>query len=371
MTRSGRKPARELPRVGLLLLLTGTIIAAYWGIGDGFLWFTSRDRTILLDSETPVAGKPDDFRIVSAVKRQSDDLLSGARLLGDDKLLFFSQSGENKKRTGISTLSLKDNTIEEVVRSSRIIEASASPDGTKLVYLVYDEVALFTVWYDLTERRELDRLIGAANMLTMLDASRLIEMFEESIRLLDMKTGESRVIWKWTKATTDKPFRLKVSPDRKRVYFQVTDGDGRSTSIRFAALDGSESIQLAVGDINDFVPLSGGRLLVTGRINGSEGLFLISGERFDRIVQLKKGFMTNLTVDAAQKKIAYVVRSSEGRPVLTAATLNASAGLSAETTVYSDPGTVTMLQWNGEGTTLVCVALGLGGDEVYQFRFST
>ncbi|MFD0717699.1 hypothetical protein [Paenibacillus sp. GCM10027626] len=380
MIRSGRKPSLAFPRVGLLLLLTGTIIAAYWGIGEAYLRFAGGDRTILLDSETTAAAVPGDFRIVSAVKRHSDDPLDGARMLGDDKLLFFSGE-ENKARTGISTLSLTDNTIEELVNSPGLFDGFASPDGTKLVYFVYnDKSSPTTVWYDLTDRRELARLDGGAGFCsTMLDDSRYIGLFKEGIRLFDMKTGENRIIGKWTEdlfrqgllrkySFYAKPFRLKVSPDSESVYLQVTDG--RSSAIRFSALDGSESMQAALGDIYDFAPLNGGRLLVSGRINGSEGLFLISGERGDRIVRLKEGFLTNLAVDAAQKKIAYTVRSSEGRPVLSVAALDASKGLSAETTVYSDPGTITTLQWNGEGTTLVCVAQGLEGSEVYQFRFS-
>ncbi|XEC93511.1 hypothetical protein AB6A23_19375 [Paenibacillus tarimensis] len=46
-------------------------------------------------------------------------------------------------------------------------------------------------------------------------------------------------------------------------------------------------------------------------------------------------------------------------------------GLSEETTVYNDPGYINMLQWSGDGQSLIFAAERTSGSDVFRFRFAT
>ncbi|MFU1795929.1 hypothetical protein ACM1RC_18870 [Paenibacillus azoreducens] len=376
MSELEKKRRYPFPRIVWLAALMGLVTAAFLGMIELYTHSLNREKTVVMDPALFAESKLAGFRVESVVKQQISEPVKQARLLSNNALLYWLKDNRSADGTGLHFIDLTTGRPEVYQPNEPVQNAVASADGTKAVYTTYSAGdAPQIVYYDIVQKKVIRSWQDWSLLIAMPDDRHSLELLGLDILLRDLNTGQARTVASLNSSGMTIPkndlsmVKWVASPDQSRIYVSLPSIDQPTQGVLLSIVPASGVVsKLAEGEVHDLSVLGGGSLLVSGQINGQEGLFKVDEQQGLRPV--KQGSFQNIAATPNEDGVAYSTRTADGQYKLMAARMEGNR-LVDETTVYSDPGYVRILQWKKEEPVLVCMAEGISGTDVYQFRFGS
>lgn len=375
MSKLGSRRRYPFLRIVWLAAFMGFVTAAFLGMVELYTHSLNKEKTVVMDpalfAEPPMAG----FRVESVVKQQISEQVKQAQVLPtSNALLYWLKDIRSADGTGLHFIDLATGGSEVYQPNEPVQNAIASADGTKAVYITYSVGDVpYIVYYDIVQKKIIRSWQDWPLPIAMPDDRHSLELLGLDILLRDLDTGQTRTVARLSSSGTDIPkndlsmVKWVASPDQSRIYVSLPSIGQPDQGVLLSIVPASGDVsKLAEGEVYDFSTLGSGSLLVSGRMNGQEGIFKWDGQQGLRLV--KQGSFQNVAANTNGDGAAYSMRTADGQFKLMAARVKGDRFVD-ETTVYSDPGYVRMLQWKKDEPVLVCMAENISGTYVYQFRF--
>ncbi|MFC4809736.1 hypothetical protein [Paenibacillus sp. GCM10023250] len=383
-----RNDLRNLRRAAVralgLAVMAALVAASFLGVGNVYLRSFGGDKTFVLDRSQLEDGAEAGFRVEGAVKRHLADTVLGMAPLGGDRLFMSTQSAVDTSpaRVSLTVLDVASERQTAVLSDAGLQTYALSPDKTTLVYQKAIAGANETVWYDLGAMRPTDTRLSKSgdweNWQSLLADGRVLELTNREVALRDLRTGRTDIV-----VTTDalesflaaenrkgklglgKMMAMASSPNADRVYLQYFLPDREQSLVLSVDAATGDIAEEAAGDIKAFVPLRGGGVLLSGTLNGVEGLY--SAASGQKPALLAEGAFASLAVDPARDVVAYVQPETAGMQSIKVARFG-GGGLTDASSVYYVPSIVRSLAWSPDGNVLFGVSEGVSGSDVYRFQ---
>lgn len=380
MTRIG--PIEKYRSYLLFASILGIFLSGFFLLNSLFAWNSKDIRTVVLDKnlfhrESPV-NRSEELSIEKVTKLDTPYPIWDAGLINSHSLVFAKPDyGAKTKQDKLISLNLNTNTYTELfsVGGTHFL---LSPDGKKLLTHAPHSVNT-TALYEI-QTKGIQNTFDGLPLSMLPDSNRYLGMSDDSLFVQNINT-EERIIVMTLADTSPKSgvhenlqseWFIKIadfiipSLDGGSVYFLGRYRD--SMALYRIDLTTANSVDLLItGDILDFAPLENGNLLISGTIDGIDGLFLFNKQ--DKTHKLlAQGNISDVHV-APDGKIAYIsVKEKKISELHVARLLDDSIEL--DKLIYNDMKDISFLKWDRLGNMLYCVSVSLNESSILRFSFS-
>ncbi|MEW9698621.1 hypothetical protein [Paenibacillus sp. SI8] len=369
--------------LGVLLIL---FIFGFYGLGSMYALSNVKTKTVVLSSDqfkSSLATLTNTAFEVEAVTKLTNDYEAYALQVVDHNSVIFQMPDKSYRGLKLAVLHLDDNQLVEISKSSEF-GITLTPDAKQLIYFKTEnrETAPKTYIYDLQANKQLKKMdyYFESNIFFM-DNEQYMGFSKNYFTLSNVTTGEIQPLISYEglknllqTASDSKdpvPLDFKKGERPNLVYFLAEYKGG--TGIFTMDLNHTNQVDLTIqGEaINQFEILNNGDLLLQGKIEKKEGLFLYE-KAAKKFHLLQEGTISNFALDADEKRIAYVVvhnNQNIGYPQtgdLHAAYLD-QGSLDSDTVIYRNISPVQSLIWRQND--LFSSSSQINKSEIFRFTF--
>ncbi|MBD0384674.1 hypothetical protein [Paenibacillus sedimenti] len=369
----------------LFASILGIFLSGFFLLNSLFAWNSKDIRTVVLDKnlfhrESPI-NRGEELSIKKVTKLDTPYPIWDAGLINSHSLvLSIPDYGAKTKQDKLISLNLNTNTYTELfaVGGTHFL---LSPDGKNLFAHAPHSVNAIpkTAVYEI-QTKGIQNTFDGLPLSMLPDSNRYLGLSDDSLFVQNINTGERIIVMTLADTSPKSGVRENLQPewfikmadfiipslDGRSVYFLGRYGD--STALYRIDLTTANSVDLLItGDILDFAPLENGKLLISGTINGIDGLFLFNMQ--DKTHKLlAQGNISDVHV-APDGKIAYISVKEKKISELHVARLLVDS-IELDKLVYSDMKNISFLKWDRLGNMLYCVSVGLNESSILRFSFS-
>jgi hypothetical protein len=256
-----------------------------------------------------------------------------------------------------------------------------SPDGQKIIEpLVISDYSIGTKLYDIGLKKETAIYNEAFPMCWLPDSSGFVGL-DEYLFIQSVKSVERKNLLKVNEIigkTTEKELEmesfvlknliggidLKVSKDGQYAYISNKNAsENNLTTLSIVNLkDGTFTKNSIQGIVNNMVPFYPDTLLIQGRMNGKDGVFLYNIKK-NELKDIIGKEVLSFQVSPNGEKIAYTIQKDKGSDIH-AAYINFD-NISNDEVIYTDRNNISTVRWTRDSRRLSCLVNGV----IYEFSF--
>ncbi len=368
----------------ILISILGLFILAFYALSNLFMLNNERPKTIVLEEGLFDEGIKNELNIprVEGIDLYDIGDVAWTYSFIDNSRVFYStiktSNGENNRVAKLVNFNNGDTIAEFDYKNA--LDHVISNSGKLLMYSVPVAGTSFVRTYilDIQENKIINDFEGGG-MGFIPNEEGVILMREESLYLRDLKTSQERFLFKLDEIPQDEDIIFKITTDRiyKSISFQFS-ADGYSIYFLTPHKEGNAIYRLnleepnklealVTGNIFAFNLLNNRSLLIMGKIDDENGIFIYSteGKRDKAII---KGAVIKYDI-TADGRLAYILRDDKGIYELHIAYYDGDK-VKADEVIYIDTRYVAFLGWSKTDNTLFYTIDSLKGTEILRFRFS-
>jgi hypothetical protein len=372
---------RHFMLLGLLLLI---FILGFYGLSSIYALSSIDSRTVVLNSSqfnTSLTSRNTEAFEIKAVTKLTNSYPIFDLQVQDHNKVILNVPDHSVSGFKIAMLHLDNNQLS-VIAENVEYEITLTPDAKQLIYskLGNGWESLGTNVYSLELNKDLKQLRDNNSYSKFfIDHERYLGLSGSDIILTNISTGEIQQLITYdqlleligTATGSSNLNEITIRWDiiqkagQNKVYF-LADLNS-SFGIFEMDLKNTSKVKLVTSgkEINQFLVMNNGDLVLQGKINNTDGLFLYNQEA-GQFKLLKEGIITNYAMQSDESRIAYFMLNSNQTGDLHAAYLD-NGSLDSDTVIYQNIQSVQTMKWHEDD--LFVTGSQLSKSEIYRFTF--
>lgn len=369
----------------ILISILGLFILAFYALSNLFILNSERPKTIVLEKGLFDEGIKNELNIprVEGIDLYDIGDVAWTYSFIDNSRMFYStiktSNGEYNRVSKIVNFNNGDTIAEFDYKNA--LDHVLSNSGELLMYSIPVSGTSFVRTYilDIQENKIINDFEGGG-MGFMPNEEGVIFMREENLYLRDLKTSQDKFLFKLDEIPLNDDIKFKItkdygmyraislqfSADGHLIYF-LTPYKAGNAIYRLNLEEQNKLEALVTGNIYAFNLLNNRSLLMMGKIDDENGIFIYSTEgKRDKAIIKGEVIKYDITADG---RLAYVLRDDKGVYELHIAYYDGDK-VKADEVIYIDTRYVAFLGWSKTDNTLFYTIDSLKGTEILRFRFS-
>ncbi|QQZ59121.1 hypothetical protein JI735_20730 [Paenibacillus sonchi] len=369
----------------ILSLLLLAFILGFYGLGGIYALSSISSRTVVLENSefnTSLTSRvPEIFEIKGVTKLTNDFPIYDLQVLDHNNVIFQVPDTNSFSDAKIAELHLDNNQLSDIAENAGY-GMILTPDAKQLIYTKAENIDGNSkiYMYNLELKKETKQIgnylsyyqlfidneryfgfTGSEFTLNNVTTSKVQQLlsYDQLLQLLADASGSSNlkgitIIAELTQKANQDEVYLLADINNKSVIFALN-------------LNNTNKVKLvAQGEqIGQFLVMKNGNLLVQGKIENKDGLFLYN-QGTGKYKLLQEGFITNLALHSDESRIAYFLVNSNQMSDLHTVNLD-NESLNSDTVIYRNIPSVQTMKWYQDD--LFISGSQLNKSEIYRFTF--
>ncbi|ASA20754.1 hypothetical protein [Paenibacillus donghaensis] len=371
---------RQYIILGLLLLV---FILGFYGLGSIYALSSIGSRTVVLKnsqfSTSLTSINTEAFEIKAVTKLTNDYPLYDLQVR-DHNNVIINVPDHSFSGLKIAELHLDNNQLSDIAENVGN-DITLTPDAKQLIYTKsdYSGENLRTYVYSLQLNKELKQLKDYSYLRVFIDHERYLGFSGSAFALTNVTTGKVQQLFTYDRllqliaagSGSDNQNGITIRLDlirkaeQNKVYFLA---DLNSSSAIFEMdLKNTNKVKLVAQgqQINQFMVMKNGNLLLQGKVENTDGLFLYN-QAAGQFKLLQEGMITNYALQSDESRIAYFMVNNNQMWDLHTVYLD-NGSLDSDTVIYRNIHSVQTMKWHQDD--LFIISSQLSKSEIYRFTF--
>ncbi len=349
-------------------------ILGFYGMSSLYMLSNFKSKTVILPNDqfnSNLTKMNTAFEIGAVTRLTNDYSIFDFQVIDHNSVILQSMDRSLNRSLGrfkISVLHLDNNKLVDIDENV-LYGFALSPNGKNLIYVKNQNMDSFSYVYNLQSNKLKKVSYGDSYGINFISNENFIGFSNGYLTLTNVVTGKIRQLINDTQLTEifQSPTQLTNTLyfSKNKVYFLAFNNSGPGI-FEMDIKNTNKVVKVAQGEeINKFVILKNGDLLVQGKFEKKEGLFLYN-KATHKFKLLQEGVITDFALNSDESRIAYFVVKDNGVGDLHTAYLD-NGSLSSDTAIYRNINSVRTMKW-AQDDLFICTNQ-LNKSEVYRFTF--
>jgi hypothetical protein len=364
--------------------ILGVFVSGFLILNRIYVSNAGRPKTIVLESSyfNADAYKNNTMKPKNVSKFDTDSSVFSSAVLDDNLIIYGTIKKEGKyDKNKICILDFNNKSIQEADDTGSFNFIPLSGRNQVMYSSAQKKEEYITTLFDLDSQKPVKILDGLAEQIYKNDT--MLGMTKDSLFIQDLNTDKRKIIltvsdFNYISGSisgqtqnmiskslfSKKIWLFSFSHDGSVVYFEgLFNGNPALYSVD---IKNNGYLELLLkGAYNRIIPLSNGDLLLCGKTDTQEGIFLYSKDKPLKV--LTNGEISNMDM-TPDGKLSYIIKNTTNISELHCALLENDT-LKHDRMLYSDIGFVSMLKWTPNSSMLYCISDLIDQSRIYRFSF--